>query len=116
VLWSLILRVGYKNNSCIRETQENSIEIPSQTSLPYILLPMVHAHYCAPYPKWPCIEHEVNMWYPCCMMSFVLDPSTLFSVSHDSWLSLTLTLCSKNRKIRKENEKKMTNENKIEKN
>jgi len=47
----LILRVGYKNNFCIRETQENSIEIPLQTSLPFILLPMVCAHYCAPYPK-----------------------------------------------------------------
>ena len=47
----LILRVGYKNNSCIRETQENSIEIPLQSSLPYILLPMVCAHYCAPYPN-----------------------------------------------------------------
>ena len=32
----LILRVGYKNNSCIRETQENLIESPLQTSLPYI--------------------------------------------------------------------------------
>ena len=30
---------------------------------------MVHASYCAPYPKWPCIKHEVNMWYSCCMMS-----------------------------------------------
>ena len=58
---------------------------------------MVHANYCAPYPKQPCVVHEVNMWYPYYMTSFVLDPSTLFSVSHD----LTLTLCSKNRKIRK---------------
>ena len=33
---NLILRVGYKNNSCIRETQENSIEISLQTGLPYI--------------------------------------------------------------------------------
>ena len=47
----LILRVGYKNNSCIRETQENSIKIPLQSSLSYILLPIVHAHYCALYPK-----------------------------------------------------------------
>ena len=47
----LILRVGYKNNFCIREIQENSMEIPLQSSLPYILLPMVYAHYCAPYPK-----------------------------------------------------------------
>jgi len=33
----LILRVGYKNNSCIRETQENSIKSSLQNSLPYIL-------------------------------------------------------------------------------
>ena len=64
---------------------------------------MVHAHYYAPYPKQLCIVHEVNMWYLCCIMSLVLDPSTLFSASHD----LTLTLCSKNRKIRKYNEKKI---------
>ena len=64
--------------------QENLIKIPLQTSLSYILLPMVHAHYCAPYPKQPDIEYEVNMWYPYCMTSFVLEPSTLFSVSCDS--------------------------------
>jgi len=75
----LILRVRYKNNSYIRETQENSIEISLQTSLPYILLPMVHANYCALYPKQPCIVYEINMWYPCCMMSFVLEPSITFS-------------------------------------
>ena len=40
---------------------------------------MVHAHYYAPYPKRPCIEHEINIWCLCCMTSFVLDPSTLFS-------------------------------------
>ena len=70
MLWSLILKVGYKNNSCIREIQENSIESSLQTSLPYILLQMVHASYCAPYPKWPCIKHEVNMCCPYCMTSF----------------------------------------------
>ena len=58
---------------------------------------MVHANYCAPYPKLSCIEYEANMWCPCCMMLSALDSSTLFSVSCD----LTLTLCSKNRKIRK---------------
>ena len=47
----LFLRVGNKNNSCIRETQENSIEFQVQSSLPYILIPMVCANYCAPYPK-----------------------------------------------------------------
>ena len=38
-------------NSCIGVTQENLIEISLQTSLSYILLLMVHANYCAPYPK-----------------------------------------------------------------
>ena len=52
------------------------------------------------------------MWYLCCMMSSVLDPSTLFSVSCD----LTLTLYSKNRKIRKENKEKMKIENEIKRN
>ena len=91
-------------------TQENSIEISLQTNLPYILLLMVHAHYCVPYPKWPCIEHEINMWYLCCVMSF-LDPSTMFSVSHD----LTLTLCSKNRKITNKSKKKIKMEQKNKK-
>ena len=34
---NLFLRVGNKNNSCIRETQENLIEFLRQSSLPYIL-------------------------------------------------------------------------------
>ena len=61
---------------------------------------MVHAYYCASYPKQLCVEHEANMWCPCCMTLSVLDPSTSFSMSCD----LTLTLCSKNRKIRNKNE------------
>ena len=65
---NLILRVGYKNNSCIRETQENLIKSPLQDSLSYILLQMVHARYCASYPKWPCVKHKANVWCPCCMM------------------------------------------------
>ena len=32
-------------------TQENSIKFLIQSSLPYILSPMVHASYCVPYPK-----------------------------------------------------------------
>jgi len=48
---NLFLRVGNKNNSCIRETQENSMEFQVQSSLPYILIPMIHANYCASYPK-----------------------------------------------------------------
>ena len=57
-------------NSCIRVTQENSIESSLQNSLSYILLQMVCASYCAPYPKWPCVKHEANMWCSCCMMLF----------------------------------------------
>ena len=34
---NLFLKVGNKNNPCIRETQENSIEFLRQSSLPYIL-------------------------------------------------------------------------------
>ena len=52
------------------------------------------------------------MWCLCCMISFVLDSSTSFFVSCD----LILILCSKNRKIRKENEKKMKMENEIKRN
>ena len=48
---NLFLRVGNKNNSCIREIQENLIEFLVQSSLPYILVPMVRAGCCAPYPK-----------------------------------------------------------------
>ena len=48
---NLFLRVGNKNNLCIRVTQENLIEISLQTNLSYILLLMVHAYYCTPYSK-----------------------------------------------------------------
>ena len=53
VLWIKTKRVKSRNNSCIGVTQENSIEFLIQSSLPYILLPMVRASYYAPYPKWP---------------------------------------------------------------
>ena len=85
-------------------TQENLIEISLQTNLSYILLPIVRAHYYVPYPKQPCVVHEANIWYLCCITSFVLDPSTSFSASCNS----TLTLCSKKNKKIKQNE----NENK----
>ena len=52
---------------------------------------MVHAHYYAAYPKQLCVVYEANMWYLCCMILFVLNPSTLFSASCD----LTITLCLK---------------------
>ena len=38
IVMILILRVRYKNNSYLRETQENLIESSLQTSLSYILL------------------------------------------------------------------------------
>ena len=57
---------------------------------------MVCANYCIPYPKQPCVVHEVNIWYSCYMTLFVLDPFTPFSAFHD----LTLALYSKNRKIK----------------
>ena len=41
---------------------------------------MVHANYCTPYPKQLYVVHEVNMWYPYCMMSLVLEPFTFFSL------------------------------------
>ena len=58
-----------RNNSCIGVTQENSIEFLIQINLPYILILMVRANYCAPCPKWPWVWHEANMCCPCCMMS-----------------------------------------------
>ena len=76
---NLFLRVRDKNNSCIRETQENSIEFLVQNSLSYILLLMVHAHYCAPYPnnhmydmRLTCVVHAV--WH-----HFIPKLSTPFS-------------------------------------
>jgi len=51
VIMNLFLRVEDKNNSCIRVIQENSIKSSLQNSLPYILLQIVRANYCAPYPK-----------------------------------------------------------------
>ena len=67
MLWIKTQRVKSRNNPCIGVTQENSIEFPVQSSLPYILVPMVHANYCAPYPKWPWVLHEVSICCPCYM-------------------------------------------------
>ena len=69
LLWIKTQRVKSRNNPCIGVTQENSIEFPVQSSLPYILVPMVHANYCAPYPKWPWVLHEVSICCPCYMTS-----------------------------------------------
>ena len=63
---NLFLRIGNKNNSCIRETQENSIEFLVQSSLPYILLLMVCAYYCVPYPN----DHVYDM-RPTCVVHTV---------------------------------------------
>jgi len=30
---------------------------------------MVRASYCASCPKWPCVKHEVNMWWLCYIIS-----------------------------------------------
>ena len=67
LLWIKTQSVKSRNNSCIGVTQENSIEFQVQSNLPYILIPMVCANYCVPYPKWPWVIHEANMWCPCCM-------------------------------------------------
>ena len=106
-------------------TQENLIEFLLQSSLPYILLPMVHASYCAPYPKWPWVWHEASMRPACVVYAvwrhFVPEPSTSFSqvpwsvlwLCHHfvtdvtEWLINPNLSCSKNRKM------KMKRENKI---
>ena len=117
---NLFLRIGNKNNSYIRETQENSIEFIVQSSLPYILLLMVCAHYCAPYPKWPCVWHEANMCCPCCMMSLysrtfysiLLSPMISLWLCHwfvtdvTAWLINPNPSCSKNRKWKIKKKKK----------
>ena len=54
---------------------------------------MAHANYCAPYPKQPYVVHEVNMWYPCCMTSFVLESSTKFPQVSCSCLVTTPSDC-----------------------
>jgi len=69
MLWIKTQSVKSRNNSCIGVTQENSIEFLVQCSLPFILVPMVRASYCAPYPKWPWVLHKASMCCPCCMTS-----------------------------------------------
>ena len=69
---NLFLRVGSKNNSCIRETQENSIEFLVQSSLPYIPLLMVHTTVLLTYSKGHVLflrSLKVNMCCSCCMIS-----------------------------------------------
>ena len=78
-----------KKNLILGLTQENSIESSLQSSLPYIPIYMVYASYWVPYPKVPCVRHEVNIWYTCCMMSLLLEPSISFYVFYDLSLSLS---------------------------
>ena len=121
VLWSQNLRVGQEKKFCIGFTQENSIKNSVQDCLPYILVLMVRAIYCAPCPKVPWVLHEANMCCPCCMT--VLVPSTSFSqvswsvlwLRHQFVTDVTVWLinpnlsCSKNRKWKRKENK----ENKI---
>ena len=109
-------------------TQENSIKFLVQSSLPYILLLMVYAHYYAPYPN----DHVYDM-RPTCVVHvvwhyFILEPSTPFP--YVSWSVLWLChqvvtdvtawpinpnpSCSKNRKEKKNKIKcKEKNKNKV---
>ena len=48
---NLFLRVGDKNNPCIRVTQENLIEKSVQDSLPYIQIPNGLCELNLAYPK-----------------------------------------------------------------
>jgi len=57
------LRVGQWKESCIRLTQENSIENSVQDCLPYILIPNGPCKLFLAYPKWPCVCLKVNMYY-----------------------------------------------------
>jgi len=108
LLWIKTQSVKSRNNSCIRVTQENSIEFLIQSSLPYILLLMVRAYYCAPYPKWPCVWHKANMCCPCCMTSLysrtfysiLLSPVISLVTDVTAWLIDPNLSCSKNRKIK----------------
>jgi len=56
---NLFLRVGNKNNPCMRETQENLIENSVQDSLPYIQIPNGACKLNLAYPKWSCVLHIV---------------------------------------------------------
>ena len=125
---NLFLKVGSKNNSCIRETQENSIEFLVQSSLSYILLLMVRAHHCAPYPN----DHMYDMRSTCVVHAvwhhFIPEPSTSFSqvlwsvlwLCHQlvtdvtAWLINPNPSCSKNRKEKKKKNKvKRKNKNEV---
>ena len=105
----------------LEKTQENSIESFLQSSLPYIPIQMVCANYCASYPKWPCVKHEVNMCYPCCLMSlfsrsfyFLLLSSMINVVTTPSNVpDVTVWLITSNPKSRVLKIEKIKNKSKI---
>ena len=117
VLWLKDLRVGQWIEPCIESTQENSIENSIQDYLSYIQISNGPCELFLAYPKWPCIHLKVNIYITYCMISSLSEYSIFFYVSYDlslllllcclMWLmcdqvmsSLTLTLSSKNRKIK----------------
>jgi len=56
------LRVDQRKESCIRVTQENSIENSVQDGLPYILITHGLCSTTLAYPKWPCVSLKANIW------------------------------------------------------
>ena len=50
---------------------------------------MVHARYCASYPKRPCVKHEANMWCPYCMMLF--HSKTFYSLLSSHVINVVIT-------------------------
>jgi len=65
-LWDLMLqlkdlRVGQEEESCIRFTQENSIENSVQDCLSYILKAHGLCSTTLAYSKWSCVCLKVNM-------------------------------------------------------
>ena len=69
ILQTQALRVEQEKEPYIGLTQENSIENSVQGSLSYIPIYIVHASYCAPYSKLPCVSLKVNMHCAHCMTS-----------------------------------------------
>ena len=102
-------------------TQENSIEFLVQSSLPYILLLMVCAHYCAPYPNDHMYDMRPTYVVHAVWHYFIPEPSTLFFqvpwsvlwLCHQlvtnvtAWLINPNPSCSKNRKEKKKKKKKI---------
>jgi len=78
---NLFLRVENKNNPCIRETQENSIENSVQDSLPHIQIPNGICELNLAYSKWLCVLHIV--WrYPSRTFYVLLCVSWLVTITN----------------------------------